>query len=64
MAKKKQKRKVTKGIVHIYTTFNNTIVNITDMQGNTIAWASGELSDLKEPESPLHTRHSLRLKGL
>ncbi len=39
--KKKQKRKVTKGIVHIYTTFNNTIVNITDMQGNTIAWASG-----------------------
>lgn len=41
MAKKKQKRKVTKGIVHIYTTFNNTIVNITDMQGNTIAWASG-----------------------
>jgi len=39
--KKKQKRQVTKGIVHIYTTFNNTIVNITDMQGNTIAWASG-----------------------
>ncbi|GAB6065042.1 30S ribosomal protein S11 [Aquifex pyrophilus] len=39
--KKKQKRQVTKGIVHIYTTFNNTIVNVTDMQGNTIAWASG-----------------------
>ncbi|NPB06061.1 MAG: 30S ribosomal protein S11 [Aquificae bacterium] len=39
--KKKQKRQVTKGIVHIHTTFNNTIVNITDMQGNTIAWASG-----------------------
>ncbi|NPA33229.1 MAG: 30S ribosomal protein S11 [Aquificae bacterium] len=39
--KKKQKRQVTKGIVHIYTTFNNTIVNVTDLQGNTIAWASG-----------------------
>ncbi len=39
--KKKQKRQVTKGIVHIHTTFNNTIVNVTDMQGNTIAWASG-----------------------
>ena len=39
--KKKQKRQVTKGIVHIHTTFNNTIINVTDMQGNTIAWASG-----------------------
>ncbi len=39
--KKKQKRTVTKGIVHIHTTFNNTIVNITDMQGNTIVWESG-----------------------
>jgi small subunit ribosomal protein S11 len=39
--KKKQKRIVTKGIVHIHTTFNNTIVNITDMQGNTIVWESG-----------------------
>ncbi|RUM31797.1 MAG: 30S ribosomal protein S11 [Aquifex sp.] len=39
--KKKQKRQVTKAIVHIHTTFNNTIVNVTDPQGNTIAWASG-----------------------
>ncbi len=39
--KKKQKRTVTKGIVHIHTTFNNTIVNITDTQGNTIVWESG-----------------------
>ncbi|RLJ69821.1 small subunit ribosomal protein S11 [Hydrogenivirga caldilitoris] len=41
MAKKKQKRTVTKGIVHIHTTFNNTIINVTDPQGNTIAWESG-----------------------
>ncbi len=39
--KKKQKRTVAKGIVHIHTTFNNTIVNVTDPQGNTIAWESG-----------------------
>ncbi len=39
--KKKQKRTVTKGIVHIHTTFNNTIINITDPQGNTIVWESG-----------------------
>jgi len=42
MAKKrKQKRTVTKGVVHIHTTFNNTIINITDPQGNTIVWESG-----------------------
>ncbi len=41
MAKKKTKKTVTKGIVHIYTTFNNTIINITDPQGNTIVWESG-----------------------
>ena len=39
--KKKQKRTVAKGIVHIHTTFNNTIINVTDPQGNTIAWESG-----------------------
>jgi small subunit ribosomal protein S11 len=46
MAKKKQgtkkeKRIVTQGIVHILSTFNNTIVTITDMQGNTLVWESG-----------------------
>lgn len=39
--RKKSKRTVTRGIVHIYTTFNNTIINITDTQGNTIVWESG-----------------------
>jgi len=40
-AKKKEKRIVTQGIVHILSTFNNTIVTITDMQGNTLVWESG-----------------------
>ncbi|MDY0075015.1 MAG: 30S ribosomal protein S11 [Acholeplasmataceae bacterium] len=45
MAKKKTtKRKVKKniplGVAHIHTTFNNTIVTITDMDGNAIAWSS------------------------
>jgi small subunit ribosomal protein S11 len=39
--KKKEKRIVTQGIVHILSTFNNTIVTITDMQGNTLVWESG-----------------------
>ena len=38
---KKEKRTVTQGIVHILSTFNNTIVTITDMQGNTLVWESG-----------------------
>ncbi|QWK19894.1 MAG: 30S ribosomal protein S11 [Hydrogenobacter thermophilus] len=38
---KKQKRTVTQGIVHILSTFNNTIINITDPQGNTLTWESG-----------------------
>lgn len=39
-AKKKVKKHVPKGIVHIQATFNNTIVTITDMEGNTIGWAT------------------------
>ena len=38
--KKKIKRSFTKGVAHIHSTFNNTIVNITDLQGNVIAWSS------------------------
>ncbi|HKW96913.1 MAG TPA: 30S ribosomal protein S11 [Bryobacteraceae bacterium] len=38
--KKKEKRVVHSGIVHIQATFNNTIVTITDQEGNTISWAS------------------------
>lgn len=38
--KKKIKRAYTSGIAHIHTTYNNTIVTISDEQGNVIAWAS------------------------
>ncbi|MCD6267658.1 MAG: 30S ribosomal protein S11 [Thermotoga sp. 4484_232] len=39
--KKKKKVAVDYGIVHIKSTFNNTIVTLTDQDGNTITWASG-----------------------
>lgn len=39
-ARKKVKRVVTDGVAHIYATFNNTIVTITDRQGNALAWAT------------------------
>jgi small subunit ribosomal protein S11 len=44
---KKSKLNVTSGIVHIKSTFNNTIVNITDKVGNTIVWASAGGSGFK-----------------
>jgi len=38
--KRKETRQVSIGIVHIQATFNNTIVTITDLKGNVLAWAS------------------------
>ncbi len=38
--KKKVKKNIATGIVHIQSTFNNTIVTITDIQGSVIAWSS------------------------
>lgn len=39
-AKPKEKRSVPQGVVHIQSTFNNTIVSITDPKGEVISWAS------------------------
>lgn len=38
--KRKDIKKVDKGQVHIQASFNNTLVTITDMQGNAISWSS------------------------
>jgi small subunit ribosomal protein S11 len=38
--KKKTKKNVASGVAHIQSTFNNTIITITDPTGNTLAWAS------------------------
>ncbi len=38
--RKRVKKNITDGVAHIYATFNNTIVTITDRQGNTICWAT------------------------
>ena len=42
--KRRERKNVEKGVAHIRSTFNNTIVTITDVQGNAIAWGtSGEM---------------------
>lgn len=38
--RKKVKKTVVDGIAHVHASFNNTIINITDRQGNTLAWAT------------------------
>ena len=38
--KKKQKKNISNAIAHVNSSFNNTLVTITDYQGNTIAWSS------------------------
>ena len=39
-AKKKEKRQVLDAVAHIHASFNNTIITITDRQGNTLSWAT------------------------
>ncbi len=55
MASPKRKKKTTRrvkknipaGVVHIQATFNNTIVTITDVQGNTVAWSTAGVRGFK-----------------
>lgn len=45
--KKKEKKNILDGIAHIQSTFNNTIITITDMNGNVIAWSSSGVKGFK-----------------
>jgi small subunit ribosomal protein S11 len=44
---KKVKRTLSSGQVHVFATFNNTIVTVTDSQGNTVAWGSAGSAGFK-----------------
>ena len=58
--KKKEKKNIPIGVVHIQATFNNTIVTVTDAGGNTVAWSSagslGFRGSRKAPRSPPNKR--------
>ena len=45
--KQKIKKNITNGVAHIISSFNNTIVTITDQAGNTLAWSSAGLKGFK-----------------
>jgi len=46
-SKKKEKKNITDGVAHIQSTFNNTIITITDLTGNVIAWSSAGMQGFK-----------------
>ena len=45
--KKKVKRNVSDGIAHVHASFNNTVITITDRQGNALGWATAGSSGFK-----------------
>ena len=45
--KKKVKKNISTGVVHIQSTFNNTIITITDAMGNAVSWSSAGLQGFK-----------------
>lgn len=45
--KRKVKKNVPHGEVHVHTTFNNTVITITDTEGNTVSWASAGTMGIK-----------------
>jgi small subunit ribosomal protein S11 len=59
--RKKAKKMVPRGQAHIFATFNNTIVTITDMNGNTVTWATAGTSGFKG--SRKSTPYAARLAG-
>ena len=45
--RRRERKNITSGVAHVNATFNNTMVTITDAQGNTIAWSSSGLQGFK-----------------
>jgi len=46
-ARRRERKNISSGVAHVNATFNNTIVTITDRQGNTIAWSSAGVQGFK-----------------
>lgn len=46
-AKKKEKKNIVSGIAHVNSTFNNTLITISDEQGNVVSWSSSGMMGFK-----------------
>lgn len=45
--KRKERKNITSGVAHVNSTFNNTMITITDAQGNAISWSSAGMMGFK-----------------
>ncbi len=45
--RRKERKNITNGVAHVNASFNNTMITITDVQGNTIAWSSAGIMGFK-----------------
>ena len=62
--KKRVRKNIAKGVAHIHSTFNNTIVTITDEKGNAIAWSSAGALGFKGSRNQLHLLRKWQVKRL
>ena len=60
--RKKAKRQIVDAVAHVHASFNNTIISITDRQGNTIAWATAGKAGNAAKESGVKSLE-VRVKG-
>ena len=64
VTKKRVKKNIQHGQAHIQSSFNNTIVTLTDSEGNAISWQAQERWASEAPKSPHHTQHRWQQKQL
>ena len=57
VSKKKKLKNIPNGIAYIHSTFNNTVVTITDSEGKVVIWKSEELQGSKELKKELRLQH-------
>lgn len=60
-ARKRVRKQVSDGVAHIHASFNNTIVTITDRQGNALGWATASVVPVSVVlANPLRLQHRLQ----
>lgn len=62
--KRRVKKNIENGVAHIRSTFNNTIVTITDEFGNALSWSSAGALGFKGSKNLHHSQHKWLLKQL
>lgn len=62
--KRRVRKNIPQGVAHIHSTFNNTIVTITDPVGNVVSWSSAGAVGFKGSKNPLRLLHKWHLRLL